>query len=164
MKVDRPALIAIGNHPAVARAYARLIEQFGEEVIKNRPDRLYNVQENILAESLKYDRLTQLQADILSILSWVLRLEGGIVRQICCSDGGHSPQEFAEDLEDLMLGCLVEADGKNYALSPAPRTMFRRHHGFGRSELIESISRELEKRWASALNSVEDRRPDDIRS
>lgn len=146
---------SIGGHPTVARTVARLIAHGGPVVVDRDPKQLHDIQEEILAESLSFDRLGPVERDILSILSWVPQLNGRMMSDIIQSQHSIKPEEMAETIEFLIAGCLMQISGANYLISAPIRGMFRRKHGYGSNELRTIFARFLKAEWDAAVENDE---------
>ncbi|MCW0221189.1 MAG: TIR domain-containing protein [Prosthecobacter sp.] len=142
---------SIGGHPDVARAAIRLIAQKGMQYLEKKPSTLFSIQEEVLSENLEVALLTQVQQEVLCILSWVPSLSGKITEEVIKARHKISEIEFAEALEDLILGCLVLVVENSFAISPAIRIMFRRKFGHGPAGLIEKFSKVLSEAWKHSL-------------
>ncbi|MCJ2184754.1 toll/interleukin-1 receptor domain-containing protein [Novosphingobium sp. 1949] len=146
---------SIGGHPTVARSVARLIAYSGPMVVDGDPKQLHDIQEEILAESLSFDRLKPIECDILSILSWVPQLNGQMMSEIICNHHGVDQKAMVETIEFLIAGCLMQISGANYLISAPIRGMFRRKHGYGSTELRAIFARFLKAEWESAVKNDE---------
>lgn len=144
---NRHVIHAIGGHPGIARTTAHLIAQTGAQALNDNMKDLYVAQDEVLSESLSFERLSAVERDVLSILSWVPQLSSTIVRDVICTLHQLSREEFSEIISSLALSCLVVISGPNYAISSPIRSIFRRVHGFGSKELQEHLSRALEAEW-----------------
>ena len=138
---------AIGGHPSVARAVSRLIAERGAMIVNNDLSDLYNVQEEILAESLDFPNLSDDEREVLSILSWVPQLSGEMLGLVIKNRANLDNQGLADLLGGLMLSCLVQLSGENYSISPPIRTIFRKKYGYGSSELMAAFSAVLKSEW-----------------
>lgn len=145
----------IGGHPGIARATAALVARKGPAAITSNPADLYTLQEDILEESLDFNRLTDVEKDILSILSWVPQLPGDILRQIIVERHTIEAAIFGSTVSDLILACLVEVSGPNYLIMRPVRYLFRRLHGYGSPELIKIFSSALRAEWERARENNE---------
>ncbi|MGR4863206.1 TIR domain-containing protein [Caulobacter sp. LARHSG274] len=144
---------AIGGHPGIAKTVASTLARKGPAVVNNDLQGLYKLQEEILADSLTYDALTEFEKDILSILSWIPQINGNLLKDIIAKQGGATNQGFADTLDNLMRGCLVMNLGENYAISEPMRGLFRRKHGYGSSQIQKSFAAELRSRWDEAVQN-----------
>lgn len=146
---------SIGGHPTVARTVARLIAHGGPMVVDGDPKQLYDIQEEILAESLSFDRLKPIERDILSILSWVPQLNGRMMSKIIECHHGIKQEEMVDTIEFLIAGCLMQISGANYLISAPIRGMFRRKHGYGSTELRTVFASFLKAEWDTAVKNDE---------
>ena len=76
------------------------------------------------------------------MLSWVPHLDGGLLEKVCTKPQS-ADRTFADELNNLILGCLVEAHGHALSISGAVRSMFRRRFGFGPEELLHTLADQL---------------------
>jgi hypothetical protein len=116
---------SIGGHPTVARTVARLIAHGGPVVVDSDPKQLHDIQEEILAESLSFDRLKPMERDILSILSWVPQLNGRMMADIIQGHHGIKQEEMVETIEFLIAGCLMQISA--YSRDVSPEAWLREH-------------------------------------
>jgi hypothetical protein len=86
---------------------------------------LYAIQDGILEDNLNYDKLDEYQKTILHVLSWLPRLDAYVLERICL-DKESGREAYSDSLNDLILGCLVEAKGSAFSISGAVRSIFRR--------------------------------------
>jgi hypothetical protein len=146
---------SIGGHPGIARATAVIVGKKGPAVIDSDPSDLFSLQEDVLGESLNFANLSDVEKDVLSILSWVPQLEGNILKRIILLRNSADQKSFAESVSNLGLACLVETSGANYTISSPVRALFRRLHGYGSAELRKAFSAELRAEWERAKQSHE---------
>jgi hypothetical protein len=85
---------------------------------KGDPRQIYNIQNTILGENIDGDSLSEQQKKILSLLSWVPSLNGGLLERVMAADGLDA-KEFVDSIENLILGCLIVASGSAFSISPA---------------------------------------------
>lgn len=137
--------IQIGGHPALARAYVRLCEQYGTQIFDRSPHKLFSIQDGILHDNLDPTLLDDFQKTILHVLSWLPKLDSFSLAQICLNDESQLGA-FSESLNDLILGCLVEAKGNALSISGAVRAIFRRRFGYGSNALLDRMHDILSKR------------------
>lgn len=142
---------SIGGHPTVARSVARLLALRGPTFINGDAKQLYDIQEEILAESLSFDTLKPVERDLLSILSWVPQLNGNMLSDIVRTHHDISQEELSETIEYLLAGCLMQLTGANYLISAPIRGMFRRKHGYGSVELRTQFAQYLKALWEKAV-------------
>lgn len=145
----------IGGHPAIARATAALVAQAGPAVLNANPADLHSLQEEVLGDSLEFARRTPMERDILSVLSWVPQLGGETLRRVVLERHAVPPERFAEEISGLVLACLVEVSGPNYLISPPVRSLFRRLHGYGSTELMTAFSAALKEEFERAKQNDE---------
>jgi len=138
----RELLIQIGGHPVLARAYVRLAEQYGTQFFDRSPAKLYAIQDGILQDNLGADKINEHQKKILHVLSWLPKLDGYVLERICLENEGNR-EAYNESLNDLILGCLVEAKASAFSISGAVRSMFRRQFGYGPDALLERMASTL---------------------
>lgn len=143
-------ITAIGGHPQIAKLTARLIAQQGAAVVDHDPRKLYDMQEEILSESLGFDRLTDIEKDIMSVLSWVPHLSSDILADVIVGSQTVSNEAFSNSLSSLERGCLISSTGPAYAIAAPVRSLFRRKYGFGSVELRASFAKSLRERWQHA--------------
>ncbi|MBS0245610.1 MAG: TIR domain-containing protein [Proteobacteria bacterium] len=148
-------LRSIGGHAQVAKAAVRLMSQKGEHFFDVDPRPLYSLQDEILSENLELNSLSQVQQEILCMLSWVPQLDGHLLESAAKKRHGIDSIKFAEALDDLILGCLVLILESGYTISSAIRQMFRRKYGYGPDGLIESFSAVLQESWSESLRTGE---------
>ena len=141
---------SIGGHPAIARATAALVVKKGPAVIDSDPRDLFALQEDVLGESLDFANLNDVEKDVLSVLSWVPQLAGDMLKRVILERHNVGPKKFAENVSDLILGCLIEVSGANYLISSPVRALFRRLHGYGSTELMALFSAALNDAWQKA--------------
>jgi tetratricopeptide (TPR) repeat protein len=152
---NEEVLRAIGGHPGIAKVATYLIAQKGALVLNDDMRSLYTIQEEVLSESLDVGTLSDLQKDILSILSWVPQLNGSMLKDVIIQHRSVSTETFAETLSELIVACLVNVSGENYLISPPLRVLFRRKHGYGSIELRNQFSRALKEAWRIAQDKDE---------
>lgn len=141
---------SIGGHPGIARATAALVAKKGPIIIDNDPRDIFALQEEVLGESLNFDDLSDIEKDTLSILSWVPKLDGNLLRQVIQQQHNVNNIAFAESTSGLMSACLVDASGTNFLISNPVRALFRRLHGYGSTDLRQALSRALTNFWEQA--------------
>ncbi len=149
---------SIGGHPGIARAAAALVARKGPAVLDSDPRDLFALQEDILSESLDFANLSEIEKDVLSILSWVPQLGGDMLRTVILKRHQIKSKKFANDVYELILACLIEVSGENYQITAPVRALFRRLHGHGSTELMTIFSTTLKDTWAHALKN------DDLRT
>jgi len=157
-KPDPPGdmtLKLIGGHPGTAKSATRLIAQKGLYVFEQNPRDLIDIQEEVLRENIDVGALTDLEREVLSILSWVPQLNADLLRDVLIPKHNINDSTFASTLEGLILGCLVVVTGSNYAISSPVRSLFRRNYGFGSPELLGEFARVLRKAWERSISSDE---------
>lgn len=141
---------AIGGHALIARATARLVMRDGPAVLNDDPRALFIQQDRILGHCLDYDRLDAVEKDVLSLLSWVPRLDSGLLRT-CLVDGRRvPPEEFSQTLSRLSQRCLIINSDANYAIASPIRALFRRKHGHGSADLLAVFAALLRREWVDA--------------
>ena len=146
---------SIGGHPTVARSVARLLALRGQSFINDDVKQLYDIQEEILSESLSFDNLKPMERDLLSILSWVPQLNGNMLSEIIREIHGCPKEDLSEIVEYLLAGCLMQISGANYLISAPIRGMFRRKHGYGDMALRSQFAGHLRERWTQAVANDE---------
>lgn len=144
-------LRSIGGHAQVAKAAVRLMAQKGEHFFDTDPRPLFSLQDEILSENLELTSLSTLQQEILCMLSWVPQLESHLLEKAVKARHNVTPLQFAEALDDLILGCLVLVLESDYTISSAIRAMFRRKYGYGPAGLLESFSEVLRQSWSESV-------------
>lgn len=150
-----PIVHSIGGHPSIARSIARLLANRGPLLVNNNPRYLFDIQEEVLSDSLSFAALTDLEKDLLSVLSWVPQLNGNLLNDILIDRHAVSKEALADILDGLMAGCLVQLTGPNYYISPPMRSMFRRKHGYGSKEMMTSFAKTLKIVWADSVRDNE---------
>lgn len=145
----------IGGHPGIARATAALLARNGPTVIESDPSDLFALQEDVLGESLNFANLSDIEKDVLSILSWVPQLSGDTLRRIILNRHQVEKESFAETVSGLILSCLIEVSGPNYLITAPVRSLFRRLHGYGSRELLAAFSAALREEWEQAQRDNE---------
>ena len=141
---------SIGGHAGITRSAARLIAQFGNEVMERKPHLLFNIQTEVLSENLQTEALSDVEQDLLSILSWVPAVSGNLLFDTLGEKYEGRGDEVVEAIQNLILGCLMQSSGEIYYISSPLRYMFRRKHGYGDAELLKRFGDLLENRWRSA--------------
>ena len=144
---DDGVVRAIGGHPAVARAVARVLGSKGVAIVNRQPKLIFDEQENLLAALLDGRTLTNLEKPLLTILSWVPRINGNTLIVVVQTFCGLSAEEVSDALSELVTSCLVQVYGEEYAISSPIRGMFRRRNGFGDPKLLETFATEIKKEW-----------------
>jgi hypothetical protein len=134
---------AIGGHPAIAKIASRLIARQGPTVFENDPHGLHLIQEDILGESLDVDALSIIEAEILSVLSWLPQLAANDLSELFVLRHGLSKPDVAICMNGLMLSCLVVSSGDNLTIGAPLRAYFRRHYGYGSQELRTALFENL---------------------
>ena len=158
VKPELPAnevIRTIGGHPGIARATAALVARKGPAVVNSDPSDLFELQEDVLGESLNFANLNEMQKDVLSVLSWVPQLSGDTLRHVILDRHQVEPKRFADTVSELILVCLVEVSGANYLIASPVRSLFRRLHGYGSQELMTTFSTALRKEWELAKQNDE---------
>ncbi|MGI2036302.1 TIR domain-containing protein [Rhizobium panacihumi] len=143
-------IMQIGGHPGIARATAALIGRKGPTILKTDPRDFFQLQEDVLGECLNFKNLTNIQRDVLSVLSWVPQLSGETLLNVICKQHNIQKSVFGEEVNNLLLSCLVDVVGANYAIAGPVRTLFRRLHGYGSKPLMSEFSQALKSEWESA--------------
>lgn len=146
---------SIGGHPTVARAVARLVALRGPVVVDGDAKQVFDIQEEILSESLGFDTLKPIERDVLSILSWVPQLSSEMTSEIVRLHHNISKEEFSDTIDYLMAGCLMQISGPNYLIARPIRGMFRRKHGYGSVELRSAFAAHLKVAWSTAVENDE---------
>lgn len=146
---------SIGGHPSIARATAALVARKGPAVVNSDPSDLFALQEDVLGESLNFANRSEIEKDVLSVLSWVPQLAGDTLRRVVLGRHQIKSEEFAETVSGLILACLVEVSGPNYLITGPVRTLFRRLHGYGSRELMTVFSAALREEWELAKRDNE---------
>ena len=147
--VSEELVSAIGGHADVANAAVRLAGQKGLHALTHNPGYLYNVQKTILGEAIEPDVLSDADRAILDTLCWVPSLGGDLVQEIVCQVAGLDDVSFIEATQQLVLGCLVVAQGYTLAISPAIRHLYRRGN-VTPPETLKVIAETLSKHWREA--------------
>lgn len=147
---DDKVIAAIGGHAGIARTTMGLVAQIGVTALNGNLRELFNAQDEVLRESLSFERLSLVERDILSILSWVPQLGGALARGVIHRRHNITTEEFAETVSGLVRSCLIVASGANYLISSPIRSMFRRLHGYGSSELQTIFAASLREAWESS--------------
>jgi hypothetical protein len=143
-------VLQIGGHPGIARATAALIAKKGPTVLATDPRDFFQLQEDVLGECLNFTDLTGVQKDVLSVLSWVAQLSGETLLNVICARHNLEKSKFGEEVNNLLLSCLVDVVGSNYAIAGPVRTLFRRLHGYGSKALMREFSNALKGEWTNA--------------
>lgn len=139
---------AIGGHPDVANAAVRLVSVKGLHILERDPRQLFNIQSTILGENIQADALTDIQRQVLSLLSWVPSLNSAVLEGILVKNG-ITIEEMFDAIESLRLGCLVTAEGPDYAISAPIRHLYRRFN-VTPPELLKQLSDALSALWEEA--------------
>jgi hypothetical protein len=148
-KPSRELLVQIGGHPVLARAYVRLAEQYGGGIFERSPHKLFAIQDGILQDNLNPSRINDFQQAILHVLSWLPKLDAFVLERICLEQESDR-QKYNDSLNDLILGCLVEAKGASFSITGAVRAIFRRHFGYGPDALLNRLATILTQQMAEA--------------
>lgn len=143
-------ILQIGGHPGIAKSAASLVARKGPTVLNADPRDFFQLQEDVLAECLNFNGLTEVQKDVLSVLSWVPQLAGETLHDLICARRGFDKKAFGEEVNDLILTCLVDVIGANYAIAGPVRTLFRRLHGYGSATLMKEFSAVIKEEWKNA--------------
>jgi tetratricopeptide (TPR) repeat protein len=143
----------IGGHPDVAKAAVRLVAQRGEMILDQSQIFLYEIQDEVLSDNLDVDALSELQKELLCMLSWVPHLSGNVLQKVLASRHKVTDLDFVNSVDNLILGCLVTPISSNLAMSPAIRAMFRRRYGFGPTNLLKAFSAALSEEWTRSASS-----------
>lgn len=138
---------AIGGHPSIAKAAVRLVVNKGVDVLERNPHPLFGIQDGILSQNLDLDALTQVQQELLSVLSWVPMLSGNLLLKLVEARHDNAEDEFIGAIEDLILSCLIVVHGDQYAISSEIREMYRRKYGYGDDKLVADFSGVLAEAW-----------------
>ncbi|HZK99060.1 MAG TPA: TIR domain-containing protein [Caulobacteraceae bacterium] len=158
VKPELPAnevIRTIGGHPGIARATAALVARKGPEVVNSDPSDLFALQEDVLGEALDFANLSEMEKDVLSVLSWVPQISGSTLKRVILDRHQVKPEDFAETVSGLILACLVEVSGSNYLITGPVRSLFRRLHGYGSRELMTAFSAALRQEWELAKRDDE---------
>jgi tetratricopeptide (TPR) repeat protein len=146
---SRDLLVQIGGHPVLARAFVRLAEQYGAGIFERSPTKLFAIQDGILHDNIDSSRINDLQRAVLHVLSWLPKLDAFVLERICLEKEEERPK-YNDSLNDLILGCLVEAKGASLSISGAVRAIFRRKFGYGSDALLGRLATVLEVQLAEA--------------
>ena len=138
---------AIGGHAGVAKTATHLIAQSGVQAVNDNMQDLFRIQDQVLKESLSFEKLDEVEKDILSVLSWVPMINGVLLRDIILDVHDIGAEKFAEIVGSLALSCLLTVSGANYTISSPIRSMFRRLHGYGSTTLQKSTTKALQTEW-----------------
>ncbi|MGJ4897690.1 TIR domain-containing protein [Bradyrhizobium oligotrophicum] len=149
MSISNELIRAIGGHADVANAAIRLAAIKGAHTLERDPRQLFNIQNTILGENIESEALSDDQRKILSLLSWVPSLNGGLLERILTSDNNISHERFFKAVDDLVLGCLITATGPLYSISPAIRFLYRRFNVTS-PELLKKFARQMSAEWKEA--------------
>ncbi len=149
---------SIGGHPGIARTAAVLVARKGPTVLDSDPGDLFALQEEYLSESLDFANLSEIEKDVLSILSWVPQLGGDMLKSVILERHQIKLKKFADTVSGLILACLIEVSGANYQITAPVRALFRRLHGYGSKQLMTAFSTTLKDAWTRALKN------DDLRT
>lgn len=148
---DVQLIRSIGGHPQIAKAAVRLIAQKGEYLIQRDPASLYSVQDEVLSDNLQVDALTDIQQEVLCMLSWVPQLHGSVLERVIKARHKIVPVHFFREIDSLLLGCLVLVSEENFTISSAIRQMFRRKYGYGPQGLLSEFATCLRQEWNAAV-------------
>lgn len=148
---------AIGGHPAIAKMASRLIAQQGIGIFEDDPRILFDIQDDVIKSSLDVSALSTMEAEVLSILSWLPQLPGNSLTALFTARHSISRQQFAETLSGLILSCYIFPIGENYSISPAIRTFFRRAYGYGSGDLRKALYEELRGEWEKTSQDSDQR-------
>jgi tetratricopeptide (TPR) repeat protein len=138
---------AIGGHPAVAKAAARIANQRGAAVIEAQPESIFSIQESILSDNIDVNALSEVQLEIMCALSWVQSLSGSLIEGLINRRHDNGTEEFVAAMEDLVLSSLIIVHGDLYSISAEIRQLFRRRYGFGPTGLLDDFSGLLSDEW-----------------
>ncbi|WP_187107744.1 toll/interleukin-1 receptor domain-containing protein [Sphingomonas xanthus] len=152
LSVPDEMIKAIGGHPDVANAAVRLAKQKGMHALSNNPGYLYNVQRTILGEALEEEALSTTDRAILDTLCWVPALGGDIVQEIVCNVASISDDQFIDACQQLVMGCLVIAQGYSYSIASPIRQLYRRWY-VTPPETLTVIATTLAAHWKEAEKS-----------
>lgn len=141
---------AIGGHPGLARMIADLLSEQGITLLSKDPQIFYNIQDEILSESLNYDRLPTVCKYILCILSWVPSLYSDLLFDIITEYSDASDSDVVESVQFLMMSSLLAVYGPNFEITSSIRYAFRRRHGYGDEALLSLFSAKMKEIWADA--------------
>lgn len=136
-------LSGIGGHPQIAKIAARIAASQGIAILEHDPKKLYDIQEEILGSSVDLTILSEDEQKILSLLSWVPRLNSEILAEVMIGKEGQSGKDFSDCLSNLERSCLIQSVGSSYNIASPIRMLFRRKYGYGSESLRTGFSEVL---------------------
>jgi hypothetical protein len=124
-----------------------LVANDGLAFVEKRPANLFSIQDFILAHNIDDKNLSEIQKNVLYVLSWVPSLNGTSLERVVRGYSGGSEDDFIDAIEDMLLSCLIVSHTDEYSIASELREIFRRRYGFGDDKLLEFFSDELSKQW-----------------
>ncbi|GBQ10214.1 hypothetical protein AA21291_0353 [Swaminathania salitolerans LMG 21291] len=146
-KISSDLVQAIGGHPDVANAAVRLAKQRGTGILERDPRQLFSVQQAIIGESVRPDALSITSRQILDVLGWLPNLGSDLLEAIVVDELGVEPDEFNLTIENLILGCLLYANGPRLAIANSVRQIYRRYN-VADDKTVAAMAKVFKAAWA----------------
>lgn len=146
-KISSDLVQAIGGHPDVANAAVRLAKQRGTGILERDPRQLFSVQQAIIGESVRPDALSAPSRQILDVLGWLPNLGSDLLEAIVVDELGIEPDEFNSTIENLILGCLLYANGPRLAIANSVRQIYRRYN-VADDKTVAAMAKVFKNAWA----------------
>jgi tetratricopeptide (TPR) repeat protein len=140
-------VVAIGGHADVANAAVKLALQKGTAILERDPSQLYNIQKAILGEALEKTNLTATERLVLDVLGWLPNLGADLLEKIIVTELKVSPEDYDSAIENLIIGCLIYANGYKYSIAPAVRQLYRRFN-VADADTISAMAKVFSREWA----------------
>lgn len=148
-KISDRLVEAIGGHPDVANAAVRLAKQRGTAILERDPRQLFSLQQSIIGDSVRPEALSQVSRQILDVLGWLSALGSDLLEAIVVGELGVGEAEFNSTIENLVLGCLIYANGPRMAIANSVRQLYRRYN-IADKKTVAAMAKVFKAAWAKA--------------
>jgi thioredoxin-like negative regulator of GroEL len=148
-KISDRLVQAIGGHPDVANAAVRLAKQRGVGILERDPRQLFSVQQSIIGDSVRPEALSATSRQVLDILGWLPALGSDLLEAIVVGELGVEQEEFNSTIENLILGCLIYANGPRLAIANSVRQLYRRYN-VADKKTVAAMAKVFKAAWARA--------------
>lgn len=148
-KISDRLVQAIGGHPDIANAAVRLAKQRGTGILERDPGQLFSVQQTILGDSVRPEALNATSRQILDVLGWLPALGSDLLEKIVVDELGVEQTDFSSTIENLILGCLIYANGPRLAIANSVRQIYRRYN-VADNNTVSAMGRVFKAAWEKA--------------
>ena len=147
-KVSDRLIESIGGHPDIANAAVRLAKQRGTGILERDPGQLFSVQQSIIGDLVRPENLSGTSRKILDVLGWLPTLGSDLLETIVVDELGIDQAEFSSTIENLILGCLIYANGSRFAIANSVRQLYRRYN-VADSQTLSAMEKVFKETWAT---------------